>query len=462
MAEKKLNTRILHKIDTLEAWNKSTLLIKKGEICIATVAAEAGTGLTEPVVMIKIGEETPKTFAQLPWNLYAKASDVIAQAKSTESLTTFINGVIANAGIATDEALATLSGKVTTAEGKITALEEKVGDKTVATQISEAIAALNLSDTYAAKTHSHVMSDVTGLADAVAEAKKAGTDANAALETYKKSNNTAVQANTDAIAAINNTDTGILKQAKDYADGKDTAIAEAKKAGTDAQADVDALEAKVGTVADGKTLAGLVADNAAAIEAHKTAVDGKVTTLIGSDTDKSVRTIANEELAAQLLSGKADADFKTLQELAAWLEDHPEKVTEINAAITALQTKVGDTAVATQISTAVDALKNGEIKTNTDAIDALETKAHEHANKALLDTYTQTEANLADAVAKKHEHTNAAELAKIETGDKAKWDKVTEKANDADLAAIAKSGNVKDLAQTDGDVLIFDCGNATA
>lgn len=405
MAEKKLNTRILHKIDTLEAWNKSTLLIKKGEICIATVAAEAGTGLTEPVVMIKIGEETPKTFAQLPWNLYAKASDVIAQAKSTESLTTFINGVIANAGIATDEALATLSGKVTTAEGKITALEEKVGDKTVATQISEAIAALNLSDTYAAKTHSHVMSDVTGLADAVAEAKKAGTDA---------------------------------------------------------QADVDALEAKVGTVADGKTLAGLVADNAAAIEAHKTAVDGKVTTLIGSDTDKSVRTIANEELAAQLLSGKADADFKTLQELAAWLEDHPEEVTEINAAITALQTKVGDTAVATQISTAVDTLKNGEIKTNADAIDALETKAHEHANKALLDTYTQTEANLADAVAKKHEHANAAELAKIVEGDKAKWDEVTKKANDADLAAIAKSGNVNDLAQTDGDVLIFDCGNATA
>lgn len=405
MAEKKLNTRILHKIDTLEAWNNSTLLIKKGEICIATVAAEAGTGLTEPVVMIKIGEETPKTFAQLPWNLYAKASDVIAQAKSTESLTAFINSVIANAGIATDEALATLSGKVTTAEGKITALEEKVGDKTLATQISEAIAALNLSDTYAAKTHSHAMSDVTGLADAVAEAKKAGTDA---------------------------------------------------------QADVDALEAKVGTVADGKTLAGLVADNAAAIEAHKTAVDGKVTTLIGSDTNKSVRTIANEELAAQLLSGKADADFKTLQELAAWLEDHPEEVTEINAAITALQTKVGDTAVATQISTAVDALKNGEVKTNADAIDALKTKAHEHANKALLDTYTQTEANLADAVAKKHEHANAAELAKIETGDKAKWDKITEKANDADLAAIAKSGNVKDLAQTDGDVLIFDCGNATA
>ena len=30
---------------------------------------------------------------------------------------------------------------------------------------------------------------------------------------------------------------------------------------------------------------------------------------------------------------------------------------------------------------------------------------HTHSNKALLDTYTQTEANLADAVTKKHNHT---------------------------------------------------------
>ena len=57
-------------------------------------------------------------------------------------------------------------------------------------------------------------------------------------------------------------------------------------------------------------------------------------------------------------------------------------------------------------------------------VEALEAIDHEHANKELLDTYTQTEANLADAVAKKHEHANAAELDKILEGDKAKWDAV--------------------------------------
>lgn len=54
--------------------------------------------------------------------------------------------------------------------------------------------------------------------------------------------------------------------------------------------------------------------------------------------------------------------------------------------------------------------------------DAAEAKAHEHSNKALLDTYTQTETDLADAVAKKHTHANQAELDLIASGDKAKWD----------------------------------------
>lgn len=50
---------------------------------------------------------------------------------------------------------------------------------------------------------------------------------------------------------------------------------------------------------------------------------------------------------------------------------------------------------------------------------------HSHANKALLDTYTQTEVDLADAVAKKHAHTfNETELNKIVEGDVAKWNGV--------------------------------------
>ena len=58
-------------------------------------------------------------------------------------------------------------------------------------------------------------------------------------------------------------------------------------------------------------------------------------------------------------------------------------------------------------------------------VEALEAIDHEHANKALLDTYTQTEADLADAVAKKHAHTFVeSELNKIAAGDVAKWNGV--------------------------------------
>ena len=39
--------------------------------------------------------------------------------------------------------------------------------------------------------------------------------------------------------------------------------------------------------------------------------------------------------------------------------------------------------------------------------------------------------------------------------------KITAKANDADLATIAKTGNVNDLIQTAGDILIFDCGSSS-
>lgn len=80
----------------------------------------------------------------------------------------------------------------------------------------------------------------------------------------------------------------------------------------------------------------------------------QVKTLIGNDATKSVRTIANEELAAKLLSGEADADFKTLQELAAWLENHPEDVATMNSERAVLEAALG-----TFVSRTDDGLANG-------------------------------------------------------------------------------------------------------
>ncbi len=671
MAEKILNTRILNKIDTLENWNSSTLPLKKGELALATVAASAGTGLTEPVVMVKIGEDGIKTFKDLPWNFYAKAADVLAACKTEAGLTDFVNNVIANAGIASDEAMNALANRVTTVENdlntastglkaRMTAVEGLVGDTAVATQISNAIAALKLGETYAAKVHTHTKSDITDFAHTHAiseitelqtkldEAKKAGTDANTALEAYKVTNDAAVSANTDAIAAINNETTGILAKAKTYADGKDAAIAAAKKAGDDAQSDVDALEAKVGTVPADKTVVQMIseaqtaatyddtqikkdikanadaidvlegyvggeavstqiqtaitalnlattyeakgaaaavktelvgkdtdtensatfvgvkkyinkldtamdtrvdaleaaigeggsvatqitaeiqkldkADTAVAgkyvsavsetdgiitvtrealpdytntyapkththaiadvtglqdaldgkaddsditaLDGRVTTAEGKLTTLIGTDTGKSVRTIANEELVAQLIPETAKASLDTLQEIAAWIQAHPDDASAMNTRITDLETLVGDDPVSTQINAAIDALKIGDYAKAADLtaavgrIATLEGKAHEHANKALLDTYTQTEANLADAVAKKHAHANATVLDGITDTKVATWDAAVQTVTAGTGLKAVKTGTDVALDIDDTVVWVFDCGTS--
>lgn len=122
-------------------------------------------------------------------------------------------------------------------------------------------------------------------------------------------------------------------------DGKLTGVEATIEVSNEINAAKSALEAKIGTVADGKTLAGLIADNATAIEDHKTAVDAKVTTLIGSDADKSVRKIANEELAAQLIPANAAESLNTLQEIASWIQNHPGDASAMNSAIEVLQAK---------------------------------------------------------------------------------------------------------------------------
>lgn len=612
--EKIISTRILNKVDTLENWNKSTLPLKKGEVAIATVAATAGTGLTEPVCMIKIGEDGVKTFKELPWNVYAKASDVIAAAKSESALTTFVNNVIAGAGIATDAALKTLTTRVGTAENDIDALEGLVGEKAVATQISDAIAALKLADTYEVK----------------GEAAKVQN----ALDSYKASNDTAIAGikTGDVINDFKSVETELGKkqaagdyatkaEAQGYADAKDDAIAAAKKAGTDAQADVDALKAKVGAVPDNKTVVQMITDaqtaatyddaavkadikknkediaavsalvgdtavasqistavadaktelkgstsdtdasatiagakkyadkldtamdarvdalesavgeggsvaaqitaeiakldkadkavagkyvsavseedgvitvvradlpdytNTYAAKEHNHAIadviglqtalgdkanatdvntlSGKVSTLIGEDTDKSIRTIANEELAAQLIPEGAKDSLDTLQEIAAWIQKHPDDASAMSAAISALEEKVGDKTVSAQITEAINALKAGDIKNAVDRIVALETDTHTHANKALLDTYTQTEVNLADAVAKKHSHANAAELDKFADGDKAKLDTAVQSITAGTGLKATKTGTDVAVDIDDTVVFIFDCGDST-
>ena len=109
-----------------------------------------------------------------------------------------------------------------------------------------------------------------------------------------------------------------------YLWGKITAQLDLKAA----QSSLEALEDRVDELElngyDDTAVKALIQANSDAIalkadDSDLDALDAKVTTLIGSDTSKSVRTIANEELAAQLIPTTAAEALDTLQEIAAWI-----------------------------------------------------------------------------------------------------------------------------------------------
>lgn len=73
--------------------------------------------------------------------------------------------------------------------------------------------------------------------------------------------------------------------------------------------------------------------NIKTLQGDITELEDLIDTLTGGDKDKTIRAIAIEVLVEQLLADGNTENFETLQQLAAWLADHPEEVAEMNLAI---------------------------------------------------------------------------------------------------------------------------------
>ena len=497
MATKTLNTRLQLKYDTYENWTKNNPTLLAGEIAITTIPSATGDVKQAPSVLMKVGDGV-NTYQDLKYvsGLAANVSAwALAETKPTYAaseitgLEDFINGEIQDTNttyqiVQVDDYNYKLQSKElggawkdtgstivipkyddTTVKADISALQKLVGSTAVATQISNAISALKLADTYDAKgaaatAESNAKKYTDALANGTVATNTAAITAikdGETLDSFKDVEGAIATAKTEASTAAANA----LKDAKTYADGKDTAIADAKKAGTDAQTAVNTLSGKVGTVPTGKTVVQMISEAQTAatyddtavkadIKAIKddylkaadktelsgkiTTVEGKVTTLIGEDANKSVRTIANEELTKQLIPEGAKDSLDTLQEIAAWIQKHPDDVATMNKSISDNAANI--TSVTGRVTTA-----EGKIKT-------LEGASHTHSNKALLDTYTQTEANLKDAVAKKHSHANATVLDGITAAKVSAWDSAETNAKKAvtDLANGAVKTNTNAIA----------------
>lgn len=113
----------------------------------------------------------------------------------------------------------------------------------------------------------------------------------------------------------------------------------------------------------------------------------QVATLIGEDAGKSVRTIANEELVKQLIGENAKESLDTLQEIAAWIQSHPDDASAMAKAIDDLEALVGTLPEGVEATTIADYI--------TEAVNAEQGRA-EVAEKALDDRLKVVE----DAVGK--------------------------------------------------------------
>ena len=191
-------------------------------------------------------------------------------------------------------------------------------------------------------------------------------------------------------------------------DGKTIKDSGVKLADLATKSEVNAVKEKVGVVPDGKTVMGiiqqiqdnayddtdlrqLISDNTEAIsglDSRTSAAEDKLTTLIGSDANKSVRDIANEELAAQLIPAGAKESLDTLQEIANWIQSHPDDAAAMNTAIAELKKYVGTIPEGVTATTIVGYIQevikseSDKLTALTDRVTAVETKATNALDKA--------------------------------------------------------------------------------
>ena len=94
-------------------------------------------------------------------------------------------------------------------------------------------------------------------------------------------------------------------------------------------------------------------------------LEGKVATLVGADANKSVRTIASEEVT-KVVDG-APATFDTLKEIADWIASHPDSVAEINSRLSSVEGNVSTlSSTVAGLGTSVEGLesKDAELETS--------------------------------------------------------------------------------------------------
>lgn len=269
----------------------------------AKVALTAGTGITIPnsgieakaftvsvdteVIATKQSVDDLSTTVDDLSGLVTGVSQTVANIQSELSTGGSVATAIAEAKSAADAAQATADAKVASVTGPKSGLVTVTGDKEVTITVSGTIA--TKTDINTAITTSLNGTAAGTIGAAVADAKKAGTDAASALNTTKGQSlaQTGTLAGMFTVKTAGTVGTGITGITITDA-GLATAISTAKQAGTDAQTAADAKVADV--TVDG---ASIVTGNAGAKTAALTTTKGVAITPSADSTSTALATEAS-------------------------------------------------------------------------------------------------------------------------------------------------------------------------
>lgn len=451
--DKILQTRISLKYDTYANWHSKNPTLLEGEVAVVVVPGSDPVGgiSNVPTVLFKVGDGAKK-FDELPW-VSGPAGDVHAWAKEPNKpeytaseisgLSNFISGQIQDTD--TQYKIA-ISGRTVQlfkkdkggAFGTTPDSTFNLPDETIHTLVEGTANGTVKYDGTDVKVHglgSAAYEDRTFLDAKIADAKKAGTDAQTAVNTLSGKVGTVPEGKT--VIGL---------------------IADAKKAGTDAQASVDALDTRVGVIPSGSTATTVVGYVNEKIEAIPEQTDYSLTINNPASSDYAQvyefkqlgKTIGTINIPKDMVVQSGTVETKA--EAGAWGEAGTYlHLVLANAAKSSIYINVGDLIEyvtagsgendAIQISISADHKVSASVKNGSITL-------------AMLASGVQTEIN------KAHTHANKAELDKIAVGDKAKWDamqgnaetytdnQIAEKIEALDGSAIA-------TAEADGKISVL-------
>lgn len=451
--DKILQTRISLKYDTYANWHSKNPQLLEGEVAVVVIPGSdpVGTISNVPTVLFKVGDGTKK-FDDLPW-VSGPAGDVYAWAKEANKpsysateitgLDTYISGQIQDTDT---QYKISISGRtvqlfkkdkggpfVTTPDSTF-----NLPDETVHTLVEGTTNGTVKYDGADVKVHglgSAAYEDSTFLDTKIAEAKKAGTDAQAS-----------VNALSGKVGTVPENQTVI------------SLIADAKKAGTDAQTSVGALDTRVGAIPDGAvatTVVGYVDEKIEAIPAqtdYSLSIANPASTTYAQvyEFKQLGKTIGTINIPKDMVVQSGTVETKA--EAGAWGEAGTYlHLVLANADNSSIYINVGDL-----IEYVTSGSKVGD--------QIVVSVSADHKVTATLTegsvTLAQLHADVQTAIGKAHTHTNKAELDKIAIGDKAKWDAMQGNAKDYTDTTIAEKiaaldGSALATAEADGKISVL-------